>query len=75
MINRLLVHEHANHRAIIKTIVDLANNLHMSTVGEGIESLVDAQLLEQMDCAYGQGYYFAKPMSPQDATSYIIEKS
>lgn len=69
------VHEHANHRAIIKTIVDLANNLHMSTVGEGIESLVDAQLLEQMDCAYGQGYYFAKPMSPQDATSYIIEKS
>jgi len=68
------VHEHDNHRAIIKTIIDLANNLQMSTVGEGIENLVDAQLLQQMDCVYGQGYYFAKPMSSQHATEYIIEK-
>lgn len=68
------VHEHDNHRAIIKTIVDLANNLQMSTVGEGIENLVDAQLLQQMDCVYGQGYYFAKPMSSQHSTEYIIEK-
>lgn len=68
------VHEHDNHRAIIRTIVDLANNLQMSTVGEGIENLADAQLLQQMDCVYGQGYYFAKPMSPQDTTDYIIQQ-
>ena len=46
----------------------------MSTVGEGIENLADAELLQQMDCAYGQGYYFAKPMSSQDTTDYIIKK-
>jgi len=68
------VHEHDNHRAIIRTIVDLANNLNMSTVGEGIEHLADAQLLQQMDCKYGQGYYFAKPMSPQHAADYINKK-
>ena len=68
------VHEHDNHRAIIRTIVDLANNLQMSTVGEGIENLADAQLLQQMDCVYGQGYYFAKPMSYQDTRDYIIQK-
>ncbi|MBU2870182.1 EAL domain-containing protein [Colwellia sp. E2M01] len=68
------VHEHENHRAIIRTIVDLANNLQMSTVGEGIENLADAQLLQQMNCKYGQGYYFAKPMSPQHAADYIINK-
>jgi len=68
------VHEHDNHRAIIRTIVDLANNLQMATVGEGIENLADAQLLQQMDCQYGQGYYFAKPMSVQDTTDYIIQK-
>jgi len=65
------VHEHENHRAIIKTIIDLATNLQMATVGEGIENLADAQLLQQMDCLYGQGYYFAKPMSALDCTSYI----
>ena len=68
------VDEHNNHRAIIRTIVDLANNLQMSTVGEGIESLADAQLLQQMDCVYGQGYYFAKPMSSEQTKDYIIEQ-
>ena len=68
------VDEHNNNRAIIRTIVDLANNLQMSTVGEGIESLADAELLQQMDCVYGQGYYFAKPMSSQDTKDYIIQK-
>jgi EAL domain-containing protein (putative c-di-GMP-specific phosphodiesterase class I) len=68
------VHEHDNHRAIIKTIIDLANNLQMATVGEGIENLEDAQLLQQMDCLYGQGYYFAMPMSPHYTTEYITEQ-
>ncbi|GAW94561.1 bifunctional diguanylate cyclase/phosphodiesterase [Colwellia marinimaniae] len=68
------VHEHDNNSAIIRTIVDLANNLQMATIGEGIETLADAELLQQKGCIYGQGYYFAKPMSPDDATDYIIEK-
>ncbi|QOL27208.1 EAL domain-containing protein [Thalassotalea sp. LPB0316] len=57
------VQEHENNRAIIKTIIDLATNLQMATVGEGIEHERDAKLLQRMECNYGQGYYFAKPMS------------
>ncbi|GLX79144.1 bifunctional diguanylate cyclase/phosphodiesterase [Thalassotalea insulae] len=56
------VHEHDNNRAIIKTIIDLAVNLQMATIGEGIENAADAQLLVKMECKYGQGYYFNKPM-------------
>ena len=69
------VHEHKNNRAIIKTIVDLAKNLYMSTVGEGIESSSDADLLQQMGCSYGQGYYFSKPMSAEDMKQYIIQNN
>jgi diguanylate cyclase (GGDEF)-like protein len=69
------VDKHANHRAIIKTIIDLATNLKMATIGEGIENLLDAQLLQQMDCSYGQGYYFAKPMSAADAMGYLNENT
>lgn len=65
------VHEHENNRAIIKTIIDLADNLRMATVGEGIENLADAQLLQQMDCLYGQGYYFSKPMPANEMELYI----
>lgn len=66
------VHEHNNNRAIIKTIVDLATNLRMATVGEGIENIEDAQLLQKMDCLYGQGYYFAKPMPAKETEHFII---
>ncbi len=65
------VHEHANNRAIIKTIIDLATNLQMATVGEGIENLADAELLQQLDCSYGQGYFFAKPMPAEQTKEYI----
>ncbi len=66
------VNEHKSNKAIIKTIIDLATNLRMATVGEGIESLADAQLLQQMDCLYGQGFYFSKPMPANEMEQYII---
>ncbi|MFB0982124.1 MAG: EAL domain-containing protein [Alteromonadaceae bacterium] len=67
------IHEHDNHQAIIKTIIDLATNLQMATVGEGIENLADAQLLTTMACMYGQGYYYAKPMPPDEAENYLLK--
>jgi len=65
------VNEHGNNQAIIKTIVDLATNLQMATIGEGIENKFDAKLLREMDCQYGQGYHFAKPLSAEDASLYL----
>ncbi|WP_274052591.1 EAL domain-containing protein [Thalassomonas haliotis] len=65
------VDEDANHRAIIKTIIDLASSLKMATVGEGIENVVDALLLQQMDCMYGQGYYFARPMAADAVETFM----
>jgi EAL domain-containing protein (putative c-di-GMP-specific phosphodiesterase class I) len=66
------VHEHENNKAIIKTIIELAANLNMSTVGEGIENSEDALLLQKMDCLYGQGFYYAKPMPANEMEHYII---
>jgi diguanylate cyclase (GGDEF)-like protein len=66
-------HEHYSHQAIIKTIIDLAKNLQMGTVGEGIENLADAQLLQQMDCMYGQGYYFYRPMPAKQLYQELLD--
>ncbi len=66
------INQDHSHRAIIKTIVDLATNLQMATVGEGIENIEDAQFLKRMDCLYGQGYYFAKPMPPEATDNYLL---
>jgi diguanylate cyclase (GGDEF)-like protein/PAS domain S-box-containing protein len=55
------------HSAIVKTIVALAQNMAFTTVAEGIET--DSQLasLKELECRYGQGYYFSKPISAEDA--------
>jgi len=65
------VHKHDNHQAIIRTIVDLASNLQMATVGEGIENILDAKILIQKGCIYGQGFYFYKPLPANEVDQYL----
>jgi len=67
------VHDHESHQAIIKTIIDLAGNLDMATVGEGIEGVADAEILKNMGCRYGQGYYFSKPLRAVDAEEVLFQ--
>jgi diguanylate cyclase (GGDEF)-like protein len=53
---------------IVNTIVILAHRLGMDVIAEGIETRVEQDILHQFNCEYGQGYYFAKPLSQKDAT-------
>jgi EAL domain-containing protein (putative c-di-GMP-specific phosphodiesterase class I) len=43
-------------------------------VVEGIASIEDATLLQSMNCLFGQGYYFAKPMSDVETERYIYSE-
>ena len=52
-------------QAIVASTMDLAHNLKLSVVAEGIEDHATAAWLRERHCEIGQGYCFAKPM-PQD---------
>jgi len=52
----------ANCRAIVQSAIQLAHNLNLKVVAEGIESARTEQQLQEMGCDIGQGYYFCKPM-------------
>ncbi|MCO7229657.1 EAL domain-containing protein [Halomonas sp. CnH100-B] len=54
-----------NHhdRAIVQTIIAMANTLDMKTLAEGVESAAQAALLAEMGCNQAQGYWFGKPLS------------
>lgn len=54
-------------QAVVRTIIQLASNLNMRAVAEGIETLEQLKLLKAMGCHVGQGYYFYKPLSIDDA--------
>ncbi len=53
-----------NHhdRAIVQTIIAMANTLDMKTLAEGVESAAQAALLAEMGCNQAQGYFFGKPL-------------
>ena len=53
---------------IVNTIVILAHRLGMDVIAEGIETREEQDILHQFNCEYGQGYFFAKPLSQKDAT-------
>lgn len=56
---------------IVKTIVLLTKTLNLDTVAEGIETEQQLQILKDLGCEYGQGYYFSKPLEVDDATNFI----
>ncbi|MGM9951689.1 MAG: EAL domain-containing protein [Lysinibacillus sp.] len=57
--------------AVVHTIVQLASNLQMNAVAEGIETSEQFESLKSMGCHTGQGYYFHKPLDMEDAARLI----
>lgn len=48
-------------REIVASVVDIARTLDLGVVIEGIETLAQAQIAEELGCAVGQGYFFGRP--------------
>ena len=61
--------------AIVATIVTLAHNLGMSVIAEGVETAAQLELLRQMGCEYGQGFYFSRPVAAPIAEAMIARQA
>jgi len=48
---------------IVRTIVALAHTLGLEIIAEGVETAEQAALLREMGCQYGQGFFFASPLT------------
>ncbi len=75
-IDRSFVHdmcEHDNSLTIVKAVVTLARGLGLGICAEGIETPEQEAMLISMGCTYGQGYYYSKPMSSEDARQFTID--
>jgi diguanylate cyclase (GGDEF)-like protein/PAS domain S-box-containing protein len=59
--------------AIVKAIITLAHNLSLDVIAEGIETEKQAEILNNIDCNYGQGYLFSKPVDSGKAELIIKE--
>jgi len=73
-IDRSFIHDlssNADEVQMVKAIVRLARALKMETVAEGIEDRMTCDLLLQIGCIVGQGYFFAKPHPAAETEHYF----
>jgi diguanylate cyclase (GGDEF)-like protein/PAS domain S-box-containing protein len=61
----------AEDTAIARTIVDLAHIMGMEVIAEGVETAEQATLLREMGCDMAQGYYFSRPLPPEDVAAFL----
>jgi diguanylate cyclase (GGDEF)-like protein/PAS domain S-box-containing protein len=56
---------------IARTILPMAKNLRLDVVAEGVETLEQFELLKKFNCAFGQGYYFSRPLSADGVSTLL----
>jgi diguanylate cyclase (GGDEF)-like protein/PAS domain S-box-containing protein len=61
------------NRNIVEAIISLAHRLDMSVVAEGVETVEQHTILLNMNCQFGQGYLFSKPIPKQEVDVLIQE--
>lgn len=56
---------------IVRAVIALARNLGLEVVAEGIETVLQLDLLKELGCGHGQGYYFSEAVGEESATELI----
>jgi diguanylate cyclase (GGDEF)-like protein/PAS domain S-box-containing protein len=58
---------------IVRTILMLARSLKMDVVAEGVETQDQLSQLAMLECEYGQGYFFSKPLDVAGASQLLAD--
>ena len=66
--------ENVENRLIIQSTIDLAHDLGLTVVAEGVETKPQMDYLTDFGCDYLQGYYIAKPMPYDDLLIWIGDR-
>lgn len=52
--------------ALVRAIIAMSEGLGLQVVAEGVETEAQRRLLRDLNCAFGQGYLFSKPLPPEE---------
>jgi EAL domain-containing protein (putative c-di-GMP-specific phosphodiesterase class I) len=60
--------------AIVRSTIDLAHNLSLRTVAEGVETAEAMAWLSERGCDVAQGYYISRPLPEDQFIGWVREK-
>ena len=61
----------AGNHALVAAIISMAGSLGQTVIAEGIETQDQLDVLRDLGCDEGQGYYFSRPLPPEDFAAYL----
>ena len=61
-------------RKLVSLILDIAEYLKLKVVAEGVEEKGQLEILKNAGCDLVQGYYFSKPLPPEEFEALIIKE-
>ncbi|MBD9427083.1 bifunctional diguanylate cyclase/phosphodiesterase [Pseudomonas sp. PDM15] len=64
--------ERAENRQLVRAMINLAHNLHLEVVAEGVENAEQLALLRQFGCDQVQGYLISKPLPLADLARFLV---
>jgi diguanylate cyclase (GGDEF)-like protein len=59
------------NRAIVHTTIELAHNMNLAVVAEGIEDEQTLRQLSELGCEEAQGYFLSKPVAPDEFLDWL----
>ena len=62
-----------NDKSIVKTILDIARNLNLRVVAEGVETECQKNFLIEEKCDVFQGYYYSKPIEKEEFELFVMK--
>jgi diguanylate cyclase (GGDEF)-like protein len=75
-VDRSFVRDIANNpddAAIVDAIVAMAHSLKLNVIAEGVETREQFEYLQHLKCQQAQGYYFARPLNPQQFEAFLVQ--
>jgi EAL domain-containing protein (putative c-di-GMP-specific phosphodiesterase class I) len=64
-------HERAADATIVKSTIELAHNMGLKVVAEGIENAAAQHLLRDLGCDLVQGDYISRPLDPGQVREFV----
>ncbi len=64
-----------NDAAIVRTSIDLAHNLKLEVVAEGVENEETLKRLSELGCDIAQGHYISRPLSTDELAVWLKQSS
>src|SRR5580698_5767720 len=68
-------HERPADATIVKSTIELAHNMGLTVVAEGVENERAVRLLRSMGCDLLQGEYISKPLEPAAVQAFVARSA